>query len=155
MPINQCWLPRVYLLWVNSILTQLWYSVSHVVCVCVCICVCVLVAQSCPTLCDLMVYSLPGFSVHGILQARILEWDTISFSREPSWPRDWIRTSCIAGGFFTVWATREALYLPYQGRILEYCQILFSHGERHLNLSHLFPELFCFTVGSLMFGLTS
>ena len=38
------------------------------------------VAQSCPTLCDLMDYSLPGFSVHGIFQARILEWVAISFS---------------------------------------------------------------------------
>ena len=153
MPINQCWLPRVYLLWVNSILTLLWYSVSSVVCVCVC--VCVLVAQSCPTLCDLMVYSLPGFSVHGILQARILEWDTIPFSRESSWPGIEYVISHIAGGFFTLWATREALCLLYQGRILEYYQILFSHGKRHLNLSHLFPKLFCFTVGSLMLGLTS
>ena len=38
------------------------------------------VAQSCPTLCDPMDYSLPGSSVHGILQARILEWATIYFS---------------------------------------------------------------------------
>ena len=42
------------------------------------------VAQSCPTLCYPMDCSLPGFSVHGILQARILEWVTISFSRGPS-----------------------------------------------------------------------
>ena len=41
---------------------------------------CVLVAQSCPTLCDPTDYSPPGFSVHGILQARILEWVAISFS---------------------------------------------------------------------------
>ena len=46
------------------------------------ICVCVLVAQLCPTLCDPMDYSLPGSSVHGILQARILEWVAIPFSRE-------------------------------------------------------------------------
>ena len=46
---------------------------------CVCVCVCVLVTQSCPTLCDLMDCSLPGSSVHGILQARILEWVDISF----------------------------------------------------------------------------
>ena len=39
------------------------------------------VAQSCPTLCDPLDCSLPGFSIHGILQARILEWVTISFSR--------------------------------------------------------------------------
>ena len=46
------------------------------------------VAQSCPTLCDPMACSLPGFSVHGIFQARILEWVTISFSRRSSRPRD-------------------------------------------------------------------
>ena len=43
--------------------------------------VCMLVAQSCPTLCDPMDCSLPGYSVHGILQARILEWVAISFSK--------------------------------------------------------------------------
>uniref|UniRef100_A0A8C6E430 Cytochrome c oxidase subunit 5A, mitochondrial n=1 Tax=Moschus moschiferus TaxID=68415 RepID=A0A8C6E430_MOSMO len=46
------------------------------------------IAQSCPTLCDPVDCSLPGFSVHGILQARILEWVTISFSRGSSQPRD-------------------------------------------------------------------
>ena len=40
----------------------------------------VLVAQSCPTLCDPMYYSPPGFSVHGIFQARVLEWAAIAFS---------------------------------------------------------------------------
>ena len=44
--------------------------------------------------------------VHGILQARILEWITVPFSRASSQPR--IQISCIAGGFFTSWATREA-----------------------------------------------
>ena len=52
---------------------------TYMQCVCVCVCVCVLVTQSCPTLCDLMDCSLPGSSVHGILQARILEWVAISF----------------------------------------------------------------------------
>ena len=47
---------------------------------CVCVCVCVLVTQSCPTLCDSMDCSLPGSSVHGVLQERILEWVAISFS---------------------------------------------------------------------------
>ena len=65
------------------------------------------VAQSCPTLWDPMDYSPPGSSVHGIFQARILEWVTISFSRESSWPRDRTRVSRIAGRHFTVWATRE------------------------------------------------
>ena len=51
------------------------------------------VAQSCPTLCDPMDCSLPGSSVHGIFQARRLEWVAISFSRRSSRPRDWTRVS--------------------------------------------------------------
>ena len=51
--------------------------------------------------------SPPSSSVHGILQVRILEWVAILFYRGSSWPRDWIRVSCIEGRFFTVWATRE------------------------------------------------
>ena len=66
------------------------------------------VAQSYPTLCDPMDCSLPGFSVHGILQARILEWVTISFSRGSSQPRDRTQVSCIGGRRFNLWATREA-----------------------------------------------
>ena len=62
------------------------------------------VTQSCLTLCDSVDYSLPGSSVHGILQARILEWVAISFSRGSSWPRDWTRVSRIAGRCFTLWA---------------------------------------------------
>ena len=73
----------------------------------------VLVAQSCPTCCNRMDCSLPGSSVHGILQARILEWVAIPFFRRSSWPRDWIQVFCIPGRFFTIWATREAQLLPY------------------------------------------
>ena len=68
----------------------------------------VLVAHLCPTLWNPMDCSLPGSSVHGILQARILERVAIPFSRGSSQSRDWIRVSCIAGEFFTVWATSEA-----------------------------------------------
>ena len=71
----------------------------------------VLVTQSYPALCNPMEYSPPGFSVHGILQARILEWVAIPFSRGSSRPRDGTQVSsvsCTAGGFFTVWAIREA-----------------------------------------------
>ena len=71
---------------------------------------CVLVAQSCLALCNPMDWGPPGSSVHGILQARILEWVAISFSRGPSRPRDRTQVSCITGGFFTVWVTREALF---------------------------------------------
>ena len=63
------------------------------------------VTQSCPTLCDPMDCSPPGSSVHGILQARILEWAAIPSSRGSSWPRNWTWVSCIAGRFFTIWAT--------------------------------------------------
>ena len=61
------------------------------------------IAQSCPALCNLM-----DCTVHGILQARILEWVAFSFSRESSQLRDWTQVSHIAGGFFTSLATREA-----------------------------------------------
>ena len=60
------------------------------------------VAQSCPTLCDTMDCSLPGSSVHGIFQARILEWVAISFSRRLSQPRDRTWVSCTVGRCFTV-----------------------------------------------------
>ena len=67
-----------------------------------------IVIQSCPNLCNLTDCSLPVSFVHGILQARILKWVAIPFSRGSSWPRDWIWISCTAGRFFTIWATREA-----------------------------------------------
>ena len=57
--------------------------------------------------------SLPGSSVRGSLQARILEWAAIPFSRASSWLRDWTQVSCITGRFFTIWVTREA-----QNRVL-------------------------------------
>ena len=55
------------------------------------------VAQSCPTLCDPMDYT-----VHGILHARILEWVAFPFSRGSSQPRNRTRVSCLAGKFFTI-----------------------------------------------------
>ena len=59
----------------------------------------VLVAQSCPTLCDPMDCSLLGFSVHGILQARILEWAAIPFSKVSSRPKDESQPFPIVGRF--------------------------------------------------------
>ena len=59
-----------------------------------CDCCYCLGSKSCPTLCDPMNCSPPGSSVHGILQARILEWVAISFSRGSSQPRDWTHVSC-------------------------------------------------------------
>ena len=58
-------------------------------------------AQLCLTLCDPVNCSLPGSSVHGILQARILEWVAVPSSRGSSWPRDQTHISCTAGRFFT------------------------------------------------------
>ena len=63
------------------------------------------VIQACPTLCDPMDYT-----VHEILQSRILEWIAFLFSRGSSQPRDQTQVSCIAGGFFTSWVTRKTQY---------------------------------------------
>ena len=63
-----------------------------------------------------MDYSLSGPSVHGILQARIVKWVTIPFSRGSSWLRDGTQVSYTAGRFLTAWATREApweVHIPF------------------------------------------
>ena len=73
----------------------------------------VLVAQLCPTLCNPMDCSPPGSSVHGILQARILEWVAIPFFRGSSQPRDRTRVSRTVDRFLTVRATWEAPKVPY------------------------------------------
>ena len=72
------------------------------------------VAHSCTTLWDPMDCSLPGSSVHGIFQARILEWVATAFSKRSSLPRDWTWVFCIEGKFFTIWATREVLATPFR-----------------------------------------
>ena len=74
------------------------------------------VTQSCPILCNPMDYT-----VHGILQARILEWVAFPFFKVSSQPRDQIQVSCIADGVFTSWATREAH--PY-GRLCIFCWLI-------------------------------
>ena len=85
-------------------------------------------AQSCLTLCDPMDCSPPGSSVHGILQAGILKWIAISFSRGSSQPRNWTRVSCTAGRWFTNWTMREAeSALADQG-------VLISTNKTHLKL---------------------
>ena len=71
---------------------------------CVCVCVCVLVAQLCLILWDPLDCNLPGSTVHGILQAKVLEWVDIPFSRVSSWPRIQTRVSLIVGKFFIIWA---------------------------------------------------
>ena len=98
------------------------------------------VAQSCPTLCGPMDYT-----VHGILQARILEWVAFPFSRGSPQPRDWTQVSHIVGGFFTSWAAREAndrdiaytfsawivtLFPEQQGRSREQLLVFQVHAPR-------------------------
>ena len=72
-----------------------------------------LCAQLYPTFCNPIDCSLPSFSVHGILQARILEWVVISFSKGSSPPRDLTQVSYIAGRFFTTQDIREALWVTF------------------------------------------
>ena len=79
---------RASLLVPKSIISSFFMS-SIISCTCVCVCY----AQPCPTLCNLMDYSPPGSSVHGILQARILQWVPIPFSRGSSQPRDWTQVT--------------------------------------------------------------
>ena len=67
------------------------------------------------TLCNPM-----NYTVHGILQARILEWAAFPFSRGSSQPRDQTQVSHIVGGFFTNWATREALMVHGKGSKYQY-----------------------------------
>ena len=90
-----------------------------------------LVIQLCLTLCKPMGYTLSGFSVHGSLQVRILEWVANPFSRGSSWPRDRTWVSCIASRFFTIWATRETLVDYDISIVLQFFTcllILFLHG---------------------------
>ena len=101
------------------------------VCMCVCVCVCVCV-QSCPSLCDPMDCNLPGFSVLGISQARILEWIAISYSRGLTRPRDQSHISCLAGRFFTTEPLGKStyiyiclyIYFSDSFSIIGYCKLL-------------------------------
>ena len=65
----------------------------------------------------------PGSSVHGILQARILECIAIPFSRESSQPRGWTWVSCLAGRFFTVWASSNA-HLSWSSLIIVWYHVV-------------------------------
>ena len=88
-----------------------------------------LVTQSCPTLCNSMDCNPPGSSVHGILQARILAWVVIYFSRGSSQPRDWTWVSCIARWLFSIWVSSvtklcPALCNPMDGNMPGFCPSL-------------------------------
>ena len=120
---------------------KLWekmYLTLFIVTIITLLCVCVLVTQSCPTLCNPMDCRPPGSSVHGILQARILEWVAMPSSRGSSPPRDWTQVSCIG---------RQILYhLSHQGRPLCYWSMLINwHGISSLDrLEVIFIERMCF-----------
>ena len=73
----------------------------------------VLVVESCLPLWNAMGCKAPGFLVHGILQARVKDWVAIPISKASSQPRDQTQVSCIAGGFFTIWATQESLRVKH------------------------------------------
>ena len=101
-------------------LIKIWFG--SIMCLCI-------VSQLCPTLCDSMDCSPPGSSVNGTLQASILEWAAILFSRGSSWLRDWPQVYFIAGGFFTIWATRET---PIDGCILDSRGVWNTHAVNNL-----------------------
>ena len=82
-----------------------------------------MLVQSCPTHCDPMNHSPPGSSVHGILQARILEWVSKPSSRTSSQSRDGTCVSCFAGRFFTAEAPGKPTHTPRQSVLLP-CNIL-------------------------------
>ena len=71
---------------------------------------------ACMLSCNPMDYSLPGSSVHEILQVRMLEWVAISFSGGSPQPRKWTWVSCIEDKLFTIWATREGCVQTYQDK---------------------------------------
>ena len=91
--------------------SQTWLSNSTTTIIYTLVCVCLHAGSvvNHAWLCYTVDYSPPGSSVHGIFQARILEWVAISFSRRSSQPRDWTWVSWIVGRCFTIWATREVL----------------------------------------------
>ena len=108
----------------------------------------VLVGQSCLTPCDTTDYSLLGSSVYGTLQARILKWVAIPFSRGSSWPRDWTWASCSASRFFTVWATRETTVLFYKWLKIELLLLLLVHWAE-VSISHAPLEEITVALGRL------
>ena len=95
------------------------------------------VTQSCPTLCDPMNCSLPSSLVHGIFQARVLEWVAMSVSRGSSRPRNRTRVSCNVGRRFTVQVTCCSLIVPVCLKLPCCFQFCYSSIWLHLVLSNL------------------
>ena len=93
-----------------------------------------------PTLYDPIDSSQPSSSIHGIFQARILEWVAISFSRRSSRPRDWTLVSRIVGRCFTVWATREGLGRGTRDQIANIHWIMEKAKEFQKNIHFCFID---------------
>ena len=100
---------------------------------------CLVHAQSCPILCNPMDCGAPGSSVHGIFQARILEWVVISSSRGSSWPRDrthvsWV--SCIGKDHCAAWEVlniKMPTLLKFQSPLATKSELLWAESERHFD----------------------
>ena len=100
---------------------------------------CCRVAQSCWLFCDPMDYSPPGSSVHGISQARILEWVAISSSRVLSWPRDRTYISCAAGRLFTAVVISSVQFSSVTQSCPTLCDPM-NHSTPGLPVHHHLPE---------------
>ena len=108
------------------------------------------IAQSCLTLCDPMDCSLPASSAHGILQARILEWVAIPFSRRSSQPKDQTQVSYTAGRLFTIQAIRVSVCVCVCVcvcvRAFSYSFLIFLIEPFLKSLLNLLQYYFCFCV---------
>ena len=89
--------------------------------------------------------SLPGFPVHGILQARILEWVAVSFSRGSSQSRDGTRVSCIVGGCFTLWAMERQSIMNIKYNRLHNFQSQIVFVSKPFTWKGIFPHLLIWT----------
>ena len=87
--------------------------------------------------CDPMDCSPPGSSIHENPHAKILEWVAVSFSKGCSWPRDGTWVSCIAGWFFTIWASREAVLIIMSLKIRKMNR---EEGKKNYIYIYIYPE---------------
>ena len=87
------------------------------------------------SICLTLYESIAGSSIHGISQARILEWIAIFFFRRSSWPRDWAQFSGIAGILFNIWATRKA---QVRVKLAQLCLTLYDWTLQSIEFS--WPE---------------
>ena len=115
---------------------------------CIYICTRAQFFQSCLTLCDPMDCTPLGSSVHGILQAIILEWVAMTSSRGSFQPRDQTHiscTSCLAGGFFTIELPEKPMYI-----YVCVCVCVYTHTYIH---RYIYISISCIFVGIIIWGL--